>query len=231
MQETPSFSYRRLKQKYFDPNLVDRTGEQVEAKKSTINNYQQKANALANQIGALRQELLFKKGQLRNKIQQAQLKIQSNEAAVKQAKLDFEIAEFQMRRTDTLFQKGIKSLSDLEGKRLKMQETQAKLVSVQNKLQESNNDLQIAQLQFDAIDTEYQNKIAKAESDKYTALSSVYEGKGSLNKLENQYQNYALRNKMYYIIAPQTGYVTKAIKSGIGEIIKEGETIITIVSL
>lgn len=218
-----------VKAEYFDPNLVNRTGEQVEAKKSTIESYQQKANALASQIEALKQELQFKKGQLQNKIQQAKLKIQSNEASVKQARLDFDIAEFQMRRTDTLFQKGIKSLSDLEGKRLKMQETQAKLVASQNKLQESNNDLQIAQLQLDAIDTEYQNKIAKAESDKFTALSSFYEGRGDLNKLQNQYQNYALRNTMYYIIAPQTGYVTKAIKSGIGEIIKEGETIITIV--
>ena len=34
---------------------------------------------------------------------------------------------------------------------------------------------------------------------------------------------------MYYIIAPQTGFITKAIKSGIGEIIKEGDKIVTIV--
>jgi len=36
---------------------------------------------------------------------------------------------------------------------------------------------------------------------------------------------------LYYIIAPQSGYITKTIKSGIGEIIKESETIVTIVPL
>ena len=218
-----------VKVDYLDSNLLERTAEQIDAKSGAIMNYQQKANALDNQVSALEREWTFKKEQLKNKVEQARLKILNNEASAKQANIDYDIAAFQMKRTDTLFQKGIKSLSDLEGKRLKVQETQAKLVAAKNKIQSAQNELNISQLQLETVDNEYQNKIAKASSDKFSTLSTMFDAKGSLNKLQNQYENYSLRNDMYYIIAPQSGYVTETIKSGIGEIIKEGETLLTIV--
>lgn len=218
-----------VKAEYFDPQLLERASNQIVAKQGSMDSYQQKANALDNQISALRLELSFKKQQLQNKIQQAEFKQQSQEAEVNQAKADADVAEFQYRRTDTLFQKGIKSLSDLEAKRLKMQSTNAKLITTKNKLQESGNDLSIAQLALQTIDNEYNNKIAKSQSDKFSTLSAQFEAEGKLNKLQNQYANYDRRNDMYYVIAPQSGYITKTMKSGIGEIIKESDKIVTIV--
>ena len=218
-----------VKPEYFDPQLLERASNQIVAKQGSMDSYQQKANALDNQISALRQELEFKKKQLQNKIQQAEFKQQSQQAEVGQAEADADIAEFQYRRTDTLFQKGIKSLSDLEGKRLKMQSTKAKLITTKNKLQESGNDLSIAQLALQTIGNEYNNKIAKSQSDKFSTLSAQFEAEGNLNKLQNQYANYDRRNNMYYVIAPQSGYITKTMKSGIGEIIKESDKIVTIV--
>ena len=156
-----------IKVDYFDGGLVERTKLQVEAKSQTINAYGQKANALDQQIQAMRQELKFKKEQLENKVQQANFKIESAKAALKQAQIDYQIAEYQYRRTDTLYQKGIKSLTDLEAKRLKMQETDAKVVTATNKLAEAKNYQQIAQLDFQTVENEYANKIAKAKSDKF----------------------------------------------------------------
>ncbi len=218
-----------IKPEYFDPQLLERASNQIAAKQGSMDSYQLKANALDNQISALRLELAFKKQQLQNKIQQAEFKQQSQEAEVNQAEVDAGIAEFQYRRTDTLFQKGIKSLSDLEDKRLKMQSTIAKLITAKNKYQESGNDLSIAKLALETIDNEYNNKIAKAQSDKFSTISAQYEAEGNLNKLQNQYANYDRRNNLYYVIAPQSGYITKTMKSGIGEIIKESDKIVTIV--
>lgn len=218
-----------IKADYFDPDLVERTGQQVEAKQSSVSSYAQKVNALDNQIAAMNRELILKKEQLQNKIEQTKLKIQSNIAALAQAEADYAVAEFQMRRTDTLYNKGIKSLSDLEAKRLKMQKTQAKLVSAKNKLAESRNEENIAQIQFSNIENEYQNKIAKAQSDKFSTLSNQFQAEGEVNKLQNQYTNYQRRNSFYYILAPQSGFITKTVKSGIGEIIKEGDDLVTIV--
>jgi len=218
-----------VKAEYFDPNLLERASNQIVAKQGSMNSYQQKVNALDNQISAMRLELEFKKKQLQNKIQQAELKQQSFQADLNQAKADADIAEFQYRRTDTLFQKGIKSLSNLESKRLKKQSTNAKWITAKNKFQESGNDLNIAQIALQTIDNEYNNKIAKAQSDKFSTLSAQFEAEGNLNKLQSQFANYDQRNKMYYVIAPQSGYITKTMKSGIGEIIKESDKIVTIV--
>ncbi|MFK7771146.1 MAG: HlyD family secretion protein [Saprospiraceae bacterium] len=220
-----------VKAEYFDPKLLERAANQIDAKQGSMDSYQRKANALDNQISALRLELSFKKQQLQNKIQQAEFKQQSQQAEVNQREVDANIAEFQYLRTDTLFQKGIKSLSDLESKRLKVQSTKAKLITTKNKLQESGNDLSIAQLALETIDNEYNNKIAKAQSDKFSTLSAQFEAEGTLNKLQNQYANYDRRNNMYHIIAPQSGYITKMLKSGIGEIIKESDKVVTIVPL
>lgn len=216
-----------IKTDYFDKDLVGRTKRQVEAKKATGQAYALKAKALESQVEALQQELGLKKQQLTNKVTQTELKIKSLEADVTQVKVDKQIAIYQLNRTDTLYQKGIKSLSDLEGKKLKVQETTAKLISAENKLLEAKNDLEIAQLDFDRIDNEYANKIAKAKSDKYTALSAQYDANGSINKLENQYQNYLERSAFYYITAPQDCFINQVIKKGIGETVKEGEPLVS----
>ena len=218
-----------IKPEYFDPQLLERTNNQILAKQNSIDNYQLKADALDQQIAALQQELSFKKLQYENKIEQAKLLQQSLTVAVQQAELDAEIAAFQYQRTDTLFQKGIKSLSDLEAKRLKMQETQAKLVAAKNKVTKSEAELGNAILAYQNIDNEFTTKISKTESEKFATLSTLFESKGSKTKLQNQFENYNQRNKMYHVIAPQSGYITKTIKSGIGEIIKAGEKILTIV--
>lgn len=217
-----------IKVDYFDSELVNRTQRQVAAKSQTITAYGLKANALDQQIQAMRQELKFKKEQLEKKVQQAAFKIESAQANLKQAEIDAQIAEYQYRRTDTLYQKGIKSLTDLEGKRLKMQETQAKVVSATNKLAEAKNNEQIARLDFKTIENEYANKVAKAQSDKFSTLSAQFDAEGSVNKLENQYQNYLRRADFYYVTAPQDCYINQALKKGIGETVKEGEALVTI---
>ncbi|MEM1121303.1 MAG: HlyD family efflux transporter periplasmic adaptor subunit [Bacteroidota bacterium] len=217
-----------IKVDYFDDDLVNRTKRQVEAKNQTIGAYGQKANALSQQIQAMQQQLRFKKEQLENKLQQAALKIENASANLKQAEIDFQIAEYQYRRTDTLYQKGIKSLTDLEGKRLKVQETEAKVISARNKLAEAKNDEQIAKLEFSAVENEYANKIAKARSDRFSTLSNQYDAEGSVTKLEIQYQSYLRRSDFYYVTAPQDCFVNQAVKKGIGETVKEGEALVTI---
>jgi hypothetical protein len=48
------------------------------------------------------------------------------------------------------------------------------------------------------------------------------------SKLQNLLSNYSERAKFYQITAPQSGYITKTVKSGIGENIKEGADVATI---
>ena len=59
-------------------------------------------------------------------------------------------------------------------------------------------------------------------------MSNQFDTEAQVNKLENQYANYSIRNGMYYIKAVQSGYINRAIQVGIGETIKEGTPIATI---
>jgi hypothetical protein len=78
------------------------------------------------------------------------------------------------------------------------------------------------------LENEFQEKLAKSRSDLYSSLTMQYEAEGDLNKLQNMLSNYRFRGGLYWILAPQDGYITKATKTGIGEMIKEGEEIVTI---
>lgn len=52
---------------------------------------------------------------------------------------------------------------------------------------------------------------------------------GDIAKLENQVANYKARQGLYFIIASQDGQIVQLNKAGIGEILKDGENIGTIV--
>lgn len=217
-----------IKAEYFDPDLVPRTEQQVEAKEGAIASYDRKVEALEGQIAAMRSELEFKQQQLANKIRQAEFKLASSQADMEQAYYQDSVAAVQYGRTGQLFQQGIKSRADVEEKRIKMQEARAKYVSSQNKVEETRNELANARLELSTVRYEYNQKVAKAESDKFSTLSAKYDAEGSVNKLRIEAANYEQRSRFYYIVAPQEGYITKTIKAGIGETVKEGESIVTV---
>ena len=217
-----------IKDKFFDPNLLDRTKEQLVAKENSVMSYAEKVKALENQIAALEETLELKLQQARNKLQQARLKVISDSTDYSAAVINFEIAETQFKRMEKLFEQGLKSKTDLENRKLKMQQAQAKMIAAQNKLLTSQNEVINARVEITSINAQYQDDIAKAKSNKYTALSSQYDSEAMATKLQNEYMNYSVRSGLYYITAPQDGYVTRAIPSGIGETVKEGEIIVTV---
>ncbi len=218
-----------VKDEYFDSLLLPRTQQQVEAKTQTARSYGDKVSALEDQIAALQRNNMLKLEQAKNKLRIAELKVESDSIELIQAKVNFDIGTYQLQRAEELYKEGLRSLTDLEGRRLKFQEVQAKLISSENKLLSSKNELITARIDLDAIDNEFKEKLAKAESEKYTAMSSQFDAEATVTKLENQYSNYEQRTRYRYILAPQNGFIAKAIQVGIGETIKEGAEIVNIV--
>lgn len=216
------------KDAYFDPNLLNNTDQQIKAKELTQQSYNEKANALQNQINALQEMKQLKMEQGRNKLIQSKLKVTADSIEFEAAKTNFSIAEKQLGRMQQLYQEGLKSLTDLESRTLKLQESQAKLIAYESKLLSTRNELINAKIELSAIENEYQDKLAKAKSERFSALSSSYNADAEINKLQNQYMNYSTRIGMYYILAPQNGYITQAIQTGIGETLKEGASIVSI---
>ena len=217
-----------IKEDYFDPNLVQNTKRQVEAKKLAGQSYAGKVTSLSAQINAIENERLLKLQQAQNKIRQSTLKIQSDSMDLVAVKTQIKIANTQFNRSVTLNKEGLKPLTDVEEKRLKLQEVEAKIITQENKLLASKNELLNAKIEINRISAEYAEKSSKTKSDQFTALSSQHDTEAQVNKLQNQYVNYQIRNGMYYIKAPQDGYVNRAIQSGLGETIKEGTEIVSI---
>lgn len=218
-----------IKDEYFDSLLLPRTQQQVDVKTRAALSYGDKVGALENQIEALEQNNILKLQQAQNYLTIASLKVQSDSMELVQAKVNFDIGKYQLERAEQLFKEGLISVVSLEGRRLKFQEVQAKLIGTENKFLSSKNEFITARIDLGAIDNEFKDKVAKAKSDMFTAMSSQFDAEATVAKLENQYSNYAQRSEYRYILAPQNGFIAKAIQVGIGETIKEGAEIVNIV--
>jgi multidrug resistance efflux pump len=217
-----------VKEKFFDPQLLKRLAEQIKAKEENIRSKEEKVAALDRQIAALRAGLRFKLEQTKNKITQKRLKVQSDSNEAVAANVDLLIAKRQMEGYQNLYDSGLISLVKLEAARSKIQSAQAKKVSADNKFDASKNDLIIEIISLSSTEQEALEKITKAESDKSSTLAEIYDSQASLSKLKNEYANMQIRNDQYNILSPQDGFIVKALKSGIGETVKEGEGIVTI---
>ena len=203
-----------VKEGYLDPRTLERYGDQVSGKKESLEAKRAKVAALGRQTVALEQTREFSIAKGRNKVSQY-------EASLRAAETDSLVAQRQLDRNQQLFDEGLKSRAELEAYITKAQSTFAKVV-------EKHQELQNARIELDAYVAEYGEKIAKASSDQNATRAEIGEGRADLAKLETQYASLRLRNAMYQLVAPQDGYVVRALKSGLGEQLKEGDPVVTI---
>lgn len=218
-----------VKTEYLDPDLLQRTREQLSGKQQSVSYYKNKVGATGRQIEALRSGLQLKISQLRNKLGQLELKVQADSAEAAAARNDFNIATLQYNRQKALYDSGLVSLTQLESRNQQYQQAAAKKISAENKLANSKQDLAITRIEMNAVQQENMEKVAKAQGEQFQSLTEIANGQAEIAKLENQYASYSIRNGQYYILATQGGQVVKAQKAGIGEIVKEGEMIAEIV--
>jgi len=224
----PIMKIVEVKDKYLDPNTPLRFEEQVAAKESSIAAMKSKVEALQTQIGALQAGRVAKLGQAQNKLLQAGYKVNSDSMDLEAAKVDFSVAEYQFNRQQELYNQGLKSLTELETRKLKFQESKAKLNAVENKLAASRQERINAKIELAGIEAEYLDKISKSESDRASTLAYIADSEASLAKLRNELANVEIRQGFYIIRAPQDGYVVKTLKAGIGEMVKDGDPVATV---
>ncbi len=217
-----------VKDKYFDPNYLIRLGEQIDAKESSLLAKKLKRDAYKNQIEALKASLDAKLAQARNKVAQSVLKIQSDSIGFEAEKISYANAKNIFERNQKRYEGGNITLTKFQELETKFNAGQAKVLEAENKYLQSQAGLTIARTDLSAIQADYSEKISKATSDLQATLADVNETEGSIAKLKNEYANVSIRRDQYTLVAPQRGYVVKALKEGIGETIKEGEAIATI---
>lgn len=217
-----------IKEKFFDPRLLERMADQIRAKEGSQSSTADKVEALAKQIKALQSEKMLSLQKARNKVIQSRLKVLSDSTDLQASRVDLDIAQYQGRRADSLYRRGLIALNELERRNLKVQESNAKVISAENKLLTSRNELINTNIELNSIEAEYTTKISKAESDLQSALGYLYETQGEIAKMNIEYANFSIRSGFYYVTSPQSGYVVQTRVSGVGENISEGDPICTV---
>ena len=213
---------------YFDPQLISRTSGQIDAKNQSALTYDEKINALRQQLEAQENERELKLSQAINKIEQARLKVRSDSIKLEAAQTQVEIAKSQFERLQTLQEEGLYSQTDLEARRLKLQEAQAKLIAQRNDLLSSRNQVINAEIEINRIRAEYADKVSKTKQEIFTSQGNQFTTQAEVDKLEIELSNYEQRSELYYIVAPQDGYVNKALRAGLGETFSQGEQLVGI---
>lgn len=218
-----------VKTDYFDPELLKRTSEQVGAKQKSIENYNNKAGTAQLQVVALRNALELKLNSIDNKLQQQYLKVASDSNDLIAAQNELSIYNRQLDAGKIMYDSGSIALIELEKRRANFQNGIAKKISIENKFLQNKQEINNLLIEKRSALQEYTDKIAKAEGDRFSAISAAASEESEVAKLRNLYANYDARNKLYYVRAPQSGQITKAKKAGIGEMLKEGDMLVEIV--
>ncbi|MDX1445410.1 HlyD family secretion protein [Lishizhenia sp.] len=218
---------KEIKDAYFDEKLLNRTKNQVDLKKKSATNYGDKVKLIDQQMAVLKAQRDLSLSQAENKLQQAILKVQNDSINATAEATNYAIAQQQFNRMDSLYRQGLKSKYDFEQRKLKLQQTQAYALSARNKWLNAKNEVTNLRINLNNIQVKFQSDLNKLQSERISTLTQQNEAEGSVNKLENTYSNYQFRNGLYFITAPQNGYITKTATYGIGEIIKEGEEILS----
>lgn len=218
-----------VKVEYFDPQLLERTKQQITAKQMANQGYASKAQTAAVQIDALIEGRKLKLSQLDNKIKQQYLKLQSDSMDLSAVNNEYSVSKRQIDAAKLMLDSGVISLTDFERRKLTFQNSQAKRIGSESKFLQSKQELNNLFIEKNSTVQEYTDKISKAEGERFSSLSNIASGEADVSKLENSYSNYDIRNQLYYIRAPQSGQITKAKKAGLGEMVKEGEMIVEIV--
>ncbi|WP_080057383.1 HlyD family secretion protein [Spirosoma aerolatum] len=217
-----------IKDEYFDPNLPLRLDEQLAAKQGSLQATNAKIKALDGQITALQTGITVKLEAARNKVRQSEYKLSADEADLAAIQKNYQIALDRLSRYEKGYTNGLFSLTDLETRRLKVQEDNAKVISQENKVNVSRQELVNAKLELGTLRADFQEKLAKAQSDRSSAVSYLADINGEISKLQNKMTSVDVRRGLYIVRAPQAGYVVRPSKAGIGETIKEGEPIATL---
>jgi multidrug resistance efflux pump len=219
------------KEKYFDSSLITRMKSQIKLKSSSVEAYQSKVTALDNIITSLKSQLDFKTSQVKIKLEQTKMKLYGDSISYVAKRDNYEMIQNQFRRYDSLNQTGIVSNTSLENRRIKMQQSFSYMNDGQVKLMNTRNDLNDLKIELQNIKIKFRADQDKILSDKLSSIGLSFDTENQVTKLQNELENYIVRNDYRVVIAETEGYITNIFPNGKGETVKEGEKLLTIMPI
>lgn len=218
-----------VKEDYMDPLLVERTQQQVKAKMGVRDYYQAKVGTTNSQLTALNAGRELKLSQLKVKIGQLKNKLAGEEAEYVAANNELKLSEDQYNRQKKMYDDGLVSLTQFQQRNVAFQNALAKKTAIENKLAQTRQEMVSVNIEQNAAIQDYNEKVSKTQGERFQSMGQIEGSTGEIAKLENQVANYKARRGFYFVLASQDGQVVSLNKAGIGEILKDAESIGTIV--
>lgn len=217
-----------IKDVYWDPFILQRTKEQIDAKQQAIHAYENKILAQQRQVDQLRKNLDLSLKQTKNKLIQNRLKLSADSANIVAAQTDYNNFKAQYDRGLELFKQNLISRTELEQRQNRLQGAMARLNKSENDYAITQNEFINTEIELNSLEASYLEKIFKTQSEIQTVVSEISKLNEEMAKLNNLYSSYTIRAGNYYILAPQRGQIVKIYRSGIGENVKAGEALASI---
>ena len=216
---------------YLDPNILENTRDQQLAKSLSADAYKVKMAYLQDEAESLVRNRESKRSQIEIKRQQLSLELASQKLELEAAKTFAQNAENQLNRMEAMYKQGIKSLTDLETRRLSNREAQARMLSIENQLLKIENELVNLDREIEIVNAEFDRNYAKVQAEIRSTDSYRYDLIGESTKLQSKYNEIERRQRSFVITSPVSGRIMKVLKNGIGEFVKEQESLATVVPL
>ena len=148
---------------------------------------------------------------------------------IRLANQDILTARLQRDRVETLFEQGLKSKRDLELAVQKLVEEETKLQKLEGDIDVVSTDIEIANLEQAKTAADLAEKQQKVAESIAKARSVIAETEEKIKKLEGEASAIKVREELQKIVAPRNGQITKLKNVGPGHMIKEGDTLATLV--
>ena len=129
------------KDDYLDPRLIERTNDQLIAKKQKVDFYDNKITNIKGQLVAIEEGFKLKEAAIKNKIQQLERKILIDSAELSAAKIDLEVGTNQYNRAGKMLNDGIISLVDYERRTQSFNKAKASFQEKQQKFLNTKQDV------------------------------------------------------------------------------------------
>jgi adhesin transport system membrane fusion protein len=174
-------AHQRSEAEYFDPQLLDRTQEQINAKELTSKSYEEKVHAWTPRSMRSPPSLRIKLEQAANKILQARYACRATASAWWRRETEIKVADDQLKRGEQQFKEGLISKVELERRQRGSAARQRHLDRCREQAAGcSQRTAQCRTRPGNGIRNDYRDKLSKAESEKFASMSQMYttEGRG-----------------------------------------------------
>ena len=216
---------RDIDSKFLDPLQVQRMANMLAAYQRKRDLVQQRMVVLQSQQNAISEARGAALPAAQQRVSQSQQRRSQSVQSVKLSEQNLVTDKLQMDRISMLEGEGLRSRRDYELARQNLVRSQTELQRSQLSLGVADRDIEVAQLDYQRLVSNFDNDLAKLEEAKLKGQENLAEVEAEIAKLSIELSSLQQRRMQQDVIAPREGRVVRLMTLGEGETTKAGDSL------